>query len=130
MKKNKKTVLLITGAVLSVGVFASLGTAYAIDAMNVVAPMFPALGQVTATSCDTNGVTTAYTYGNTSSNGVKVTSITVSGIDSSCKTTQVEFILNDVVAATYTGPVATNATTITTNIFTGQFSTVRVTLNP
>jgi hypothetical protein len=129
MKKNKK-IILIAGAFLSAMALSSVGTAYAIEMINVTIPVFPALGEATAVGCDTNGVGTTYTYGNSSSNGVKVTGITVSGIDAQCKNTMVEFLQSGVVVATYNSAVTNNASTMTTNIFTGQFNDVRVTLTP
>jgi len=129
MKRNKK-IALIAGAFISAMALSSVGTAYAIEMIDVTIPVFPALGQATAVGCDTNGVGTAYTYGNSSSNGVKVTSITVSGIDGQCKNAMVEFLQSGVVAATYTSAVANNSSTMNTNIFTGQFNDVRVTLTP
>jgi hypothetical protein len=76
-------------------------------------------------------VSTSFAYGNSSKNGVKVNSVTVSGINADCKTTVVEFVDSaDKIIATVSGPVASDASTIATNLWTNEFSTVRVTVNP
>ena len=129
MKKNKKIVL-VAGAFISAVVLSSVGTAYAIEMINVTVPVFPALGEATAVGCDTDGVKTSYTYGNNSSNGVKVTSVTVSEIDAKCKNTTVEFLKSGVITNTYTSAVVNNASTMPTNLFTGQFDDVCVILTP
>ena len=104
--------------------------AYAIAALNVDLPLLPAVGQATAAPCDPDGVKTAFTYGNTSANGVKVTSVTVNGISSECATATVEFVKAGAVIDTYSGPVTAGTFTKATTIFTNQFDDVRVSLLP
>jgi len=130
MQHKKKTTLLIGGSVAGVLLFT--GSAIAISELAVDAPLFPAVGQANASPCDADGVTTAFSYGNTSANGVKVTAANVTGIAAACKTATVEFVKSDAVVpnATYSGPVTNGAASLTTSIFTNQFDTVRVYLQP
>jgi hypothetical protein len=102
----------------------------AIDSLSVQIPFLPAVGESNAQACDSNGVATSYTYGNTSANGIKVTSVTVSDISTDCKTVTVDFMSGETAVATYTGAVTTPSVTLATNIFTNTFTSVRVLLGP
>ena len=73
---------------------------------------------------------TSYTYGNTSSRGIKITSVIVDDISSDCSMVTVDFMNAETVVDTYTAAVAGTATTLTTNIFTDEFTSVRVLLAP
>lgn len=107
------------------------GIAYAIDALDVQLPLLPVVGQAAAQPCDADGVNTSFAYGASSRNGVKVNSVTVTGINADCKTTTVEFLTaSDAIVSTVSGAVSSNATTISTNIWTNDFSSVRVTVSP
>lgn len=128
-RKTRKGVLAII--LVALAAVLSTGAAYAIAAMTVTLPLFPSIGEATAQGCDPDGVSTAFTYGNSSANGVKVTSATVSGIANACTTARVEFIDSaGSVTATYSASVASGSATMTTNIFTNQFNDVRVTVSP
>lgn len=102
----------------------------AFDALDVTVPLLPAVGESNAQACDTDGVSTSYTYGNTSSRGIKVTSVTVDDISSDCLTVTVDFMNGETVAATYTAPVSGISTTLATSLFTDAFTSVRVLLGP
>ena len=102
----------------------------AIDSLSVQVPFLPAVGESNAQACDSDGVTTSYTYGNTSANGIKVTSVTVSDISTDCTTVTVDFMSGETAVATYTGAVTSTAVTLNTNIFTNTFTGVRVLLGP
>ena len=129
MKNNiKRTAIIVVSAFAALGI---AGGAYALGAISVNAPLFPAVGQASAKACDSDGVDTTYTYGNSSAKGVKVLSGTVSGIDSACKTATMEFVdASDVIIKTYSGAVAGGSATVSTNIFTDEFNSVRVILAP
>lgn len=120
--------------VIAVPLFAAVGIAggaYALGAISVSAPLFPVVGQATIEVCDSDGVATTYAYGNSSAKGVKVLSGTVSGIDSACKTATMEFVdSSEEIVKTYSGPVAGGSATLSTNIFTDEFDSVRVILAP
>jgi hypothetical protein len=121
--------LIVLGA--ATAVILLTGSAYALGTINVIAPIFPVVGQADIKVCDSDGVTTSYTYGNSNAKGVRVTSATVSDIDSSCTTTTLEFVDSaDNIVATYTGAVVDKATTVKTSIFTNEFDSVRVVLSP
>lgn len=115
-------------------VFAAIGiagSAYALGAISVSAPIFPVVGQADIQVCDTDGVTTTYTYGNSSAKGVKVESGTISGIDAACKTATMEFVNSaQEIVKKYSGAVAGGSATLTTNIFTDEFDSVRIILAP
>jgi hypothetical protein len=102
----------------------------AIDSLSVQVPFLPAVGESNAQACDSNGVSTAYTYGNTSANGIRVTSVTVADISTDCKTVTVDFMSGETAVASYTGTVTAPSVTLTTNIFTNTFTSVRVLLGP
>lgn len=122
---------LIVIAVPLVAAMGIAGGAYALGAISVSAPLFPVVGQATVKVCDSDGVTTSYTYGNSSAKGVKVESGTVSGIDGACKTATMEFVdVSDVIVKTYSGNVSGGSATVSTNIFTNEFDSVRVILAP
>lgn len=123
--------------VIAVPVVAAVGLAggaYALGAISVSAPIFPVVGQASIEVCDSDGVSTTYTYGNSSAKGVKVESGTISGIDSACKTATMEFVDSSVspekIVKTYRGDVAGGSVTIPTTIFTDEFDSVRVILAP
>ena len=124
----KKLIVIAVPLVAAVGV---AGGAYALGAISVSAPLFPVVGQASVEVCDSDGVSTTYTYGNSSAKGVKVESGTVSGIDGACKTATMEFVnASEVIVKTYSGAVAGGSVTVSTNIFTNEFDSVRVILAP
>jgi len=102
----------------------------AFDSLNVAVPFMPAVGESQAQACDSDGVTTTYSYGNTSQNGIRVTSATVSGISANCSAVTVDFMNGESVVASYTSAVSATSVTLTTNIFTNTFTSVRVLLAP
>lgn len=104
--------------------------ALGISSLNVSIPFLPAVGESTAQACDSDGVTTSFTYGNTSAQGIKITAITVSDISTDCSLVSVDFLSGETVAATYSGSVTGTTVTLTTNIFTNNFTSVRVLLTP
>jgi hypothetical protein len=120
--------------VIAVPVVAALGLAggaYALGAISVSAPIFPVVGQASIEVCDSDGVATTYTYGNSSAKGVKVESGTISGIDSACKTATMEFVdSSEAIVKSYSGAVTSGSATVSTNIFTNEFDSVRVILAP
>lgn len=129
-KKSRRKIAGI-GALTAVGVFAAgAGTAIGLSALTVQVPLLPAVGQGTAQTCDSDGVDTSFTYGNSSKNGVKVTGVTVGKISADCATATVEFVNADSIVATYSGSVSSGAVTLATNIFTNEFNDVRVVLSP
>jgi hypothetical protein len=103
---------------------------FAIDSLSVQIPLLPAVGESTAQACDDDGVSTSYTYGNTSANGIKVTSVTVADISTDCTTVTVDFMNGETTVDSYNGTVGGSSVTLTTNIFTNTFNSVRVLLNP
>ena len=106
-----------------------LGVA-AYDALQVTNPAMPAVGETAVGACDGDGVTTKYTYGSTSNNGVKVTGVTVSGIAADCANGTVGFMKGTTEVATYTGNVTSGSLTLATNVWTNDFTSVRVALYP
>ena len=127
--KNKRRRRVILAG-LCAGLIAVPTAAYAFDALTVDVPSMPAVGESVAGACDTNGVTTTYTYGNTSSNGIKVNSVQVSGIDAKCSNVTVAFMNGSTVVGTYSGPVASGSATLNTLVWTYEFTSVRVALFP
>jgi hypothetical protein len=124
----KRLIVIAVPLVAAVGI---AGGAYALGAISVNAPLFPAVGQATVKACDSDGVDTTYTYGNSSAKGVKVKSATVSGIDSACKTVTLEFVSDpDAIVKTYNDKVTDGSATISTEIFTDEFDSVRVIVAP
>ena len=119
---------------LAVPVFAVVGIAggaYALGAISVDAPIFPVVGQANIEVCDSDGVATTYVYGNSNAKGVRVVSGTVTGINSDCKTATMEFVdSTQAIVATYSGAVTGGSTTVSTNIFTSEFDSVRIVLAP
>lgn len=129
-KRNMKK-LAIIGVAGAAAVFTmGAGTAIGLNALTVQVPFLPAVGQTTAQACDSDGVNTVFTYGNSSNKGVKVTSVTVSGIDANCALAKVEFVESDAIVETYSSSVASGSATMSTNIFTNAFNDVRVVLTP
>lgn len=116
--------------VAGLAVLALPAAAMAFESLNVSVPLMPAVGESDAQACDTDGVTTTYTYGNTSKNGIKVTSATVSGIDPDCLGVTVDFMNGDALVASYTSGVSSTSMTLSTNVFTDTFTSVRVLLAP
>jgi hypothetical protein len=106
-----------------------LGVA-AYDALQVTNPAMPAVGETAVGACDGDGVITTYTYGTTSSNGVKVTGVTVSGIAADCANGTVGFMDGTTEVAAYTGNVVSGSLTLATNVWTNDFTSVRVALYP
>jgi hypothetical protein len=124
--KRRKIALGILAAALLV-IPASV---YAYDALVVENPVMPAVGESVAGACDSDGVTTSYTYGNTSSNGIRVDSITVNGIAAACTNLTVAFMDGSTAVASYSGSVLSGSATLNTNVWTYQFTSVRVALFP
>ncbi|MGA1682557.1 MAG: hypothetical protein ACO4A0_10070, partial [Ilumatobacteraceae bacterium] len=84
------------GLIRGLGIAALIGialpvTALAFDSLNVDLPFLPAVGESAAEACDSDGVATSFAYGNTSSNGIRVTSVTVDGIAANCTNLTVDF---------------------------------------
>lgn len=102
----------------------------AFDSLNVSVPLMPAVGETQARACDTDGVTTSYTYGATSSRGIKVASVTVDGISSNCVAVTVDFMSGETVVASYTAAVSGPSATLATAVWTDTFTSVRVLLGP
>lgn len=116
--------------------YAALGLAlapvavYAYDALNVSIPIMPAVGENAAGACDTNGVSTSYTYGATTNNGIRVSAATVSGIAPECTTGTLSFMNGTTAVATYSGTVTAGTLNLTTSVWTNDFTSVRVALFP
>lgn len=125
---NKRRRILL--AATCIGLIVVPTAVYAYDALTVDVPSMPAVGESTAGACDSNGVTTTYTYGNTSSNGIRVNSVQVSGIDASCTNLTVSFMNGSTVAASYSGAVTSGSATLSTTVWTYEFTSVRVALFP
>ncbi|MEY2966093.1 MAG: hypothetical protein RLY50_143 [Actinomycetota bacterium] len=106
-----------------------LGVA-AYDALQVSNPPMPAVGETAVGACDGDGVSTTYTYGSTSNNGVKVVGVTVSDIAAECANGTVGFMTGTTEVAAYTGNVASGLLTLATNVWTNDFTSVRVALYP
>lgn len=127
-RKSRKTLVIASAALIFL---LTGGVAYGIAALNVTLPLFPSVGQAAAQPCDADGVNTTFTYGNSSANGIKVTSATVSNIAATCQTATVEFVTTSgTVVETKTGPVSSGTATLNVNVWTNDFDDVRVTLNP
>ena len=103
---------------------------YAYDTLTVAVPRMPAVGETAAGACDADGVTTTYTYGATSNLGIKVSGANVTGIAADCTTGTVSFMNGTVTVATYSGTVASGSLILTTNVWTNDFTSVRVALYP
>lgn len=125
--KKRRRVLL---AGLCVGLIVIPTSVYAYDALTVDVPSMPAVGESIAGACDSDGVATSYTYGPTSANGIKVSSVTVSNIDSDCSNLTVAFMNGSTVAGSYSGTITSGSATLTTNVWTYDFTSVRVALFP
>lgn len=126
-KRRKRTK---RGALLGLALLAVPMSAWAYEALNVEVPFMPAVGETSAGACDNDGVTTTYTYGATANNGVKVTGVTVSSIAAGCINGTVSFMNGTTAVATYSGNVASGSLTLSTNIWTNEFTSVRVALYP
>ena len=118
------------GLIVATTVLAGAGTAVALEALNVDIPILPAVGEASARACDSDGVATAFTYGNSSNKGIKVTGVTISQIAADCKRSTVEFVLGGNVVTAVNGTVSGGSSVIATNIFTNEFDSVRVTVQP
>ena len=105
-------------------------TALAFDSLSVGVPLLPAVGESAAEACDSDGVTTSFAYGNTSSKGIKVTAVTVDGIAGDCTDLTVDFMSGETAVASYNGAVVGATTTLTTSVWTDTFTSVRVLLGP
>ena len=103
---------------------------FAYDSLSVSVPSMPAVGETAAGACDPDGVTTTYTYGATSNLGIKVAGATVSGIAAACTNGTISFMNGTTTVATYSGSVASGSMTLTTNVWTNDFTSVRVALYP
>jgi hypothetical protein len=130
IKTNLKKQRRIALALICAGLIVVPSAAYAFDALTVEVPKMPAVGESTAGACDTDGVSTTYTYGATSANGIKVASVQVTGVNASCSNLTVAFMNGTTVVATYSGAVSSGAATLTTNVWTYDFTSVRVALYP
>ena len=102
----------------------------AYDALIVTNPVMPAVGETAVGACDNDGVTTSYTYGTTRTNGVRVNAVQVSNISAACTNGTVSFLNGTTEVAAYTGNVASGALSLNTNIWTNEFTSVRVALYP
>ena len=102
----------------------------AYDALDVTSPVMPAVGETAVGACDKDGVTTSYTYGSTRTNGVRVNAVQVSNISAACTNGTVSFLNGTTEVAAYTGNVASGALSLNTNIWTNEFTSVRVALYP
>jgi hypothetical protein len=125
---NKRRRVAVT--IACIGLIVVPTAAYAIEALTVDVPAMPAVGESVAGACDSNGVTTSYTYGATSSNGIKVSAIEVSGIATGCTNLTVAFMNGSTTVASYSGAVTSGAATLATNVWTNTFTSVRVALYP
>ncbi len=102
----------------------------AYDALTVSNPIMPAVGETAVGACDNDGVSTSYTYGSTRTNGVKVTAVQVSGIAADCANGTVSFLNGTTEVAAYSGNVTAGALNLSANIWTNEFTSVRVALYP
>ena len=102
----------------------------AYDALTVSNPVMPAVGETAVGACDNDGVSTSYTYGSTRTNGVRVTAVQVSNIAANCANGTVSFLNGTTEVAAYTGNVTAGALNLSTNIWTNEFTSVRVALYP
>ena len=102
----------------------------AYEALTVTLPNMPAVGETDAGACDTDGVTTTYTYGATSKNGVKVETAKVTGISTDCTIGTLTFMNGTTAVASYNGTVTAGALNYVTNVWTNEFTSVRVALYP
>jgi hypothetical protein len=127
-KTTRRKRLAIIGTVAALIVLP--GAVYGYDALTVDVPAMPAVGESVAGACDDNGVATTYTYGPTSSNGIKVNAVTVTGVAESCTNLTVAFMNGSTTVATYSGAVSTGSATLSTNVWTSDFTSVRVALYP
>ena len=130
MLKTRNRRIWYTASIATGAVLLGAGGVIALSALSVDVPLFPAVGENQAQACDTDGVTTSFVYGNSSANGMKVTSATVKGIDAKCATATVEFLSAGSPVSSYSANVSAGQATVVTSIFTGQFNDVRVILNP
>jgi len=124
--KNKKRLFVLS--VLTSTILLT-GTVYAIAPLVISSPLFAAVGQNQAVACDTDGVTTSYEYGNSRNNGIKVNSVTVTGVSVDCLVVKVIFV-DGTDETSYTGSNTTGTVTIATNIWTNEFTDFRVVLLP
>lgn len=130
MKKKTRLTAVRRTAFAIVGIAAVPLAVAAYDALNVTNPVMPAVGETAAGACDQDGVTTSYTYGSTRTNGVRVTAVQVSNIAAACTNGTVIFMSGTTEVAAYTGNVASGTLTLTTSIWTNEFTSVRVALYP
>lgn len=128
--RNRRRVAVVAAASAAVVVTVGAGTAIGLNALSVEVPFLPAVGQTTAQACDNDGVTTSFTYGNSSNNGVKVTGVSVSSINANCALATVEFVNSNAIVSAYSASVGSGSATMATNIFTNEFNDVRVVLSP
>lgn len=128
--KSTKKRRRIAAAVVCAALIGVPTAVYAYDALTVDVPKMPAVGESVAGACDNDGVTTTYAYGNTSANGIKVNSITVSGINAACTNLTVAFMDGATTVASYSGSVTAGSATLSTTVWTYQFTSVRVALFP
>lgn len=122
---RRKIAALVFGAALI-----GSGVTYALTALGINTPLFPAVGDQGVNACDEDGVDIAYTYGNASNNGIKVAAVNVTGIAGDCTTGEVYFLNGQTLVDNYSGTVTSNAMSVPTNVWTFDFDTVRVVLFP
>lgn len=118
------------GTLIGLALLAVPMSAWAYDALNVNVPLLPAVGENMAGACDPDGVTTSYTYGPTANNGVKVTGVNVASVAAGCSNGTVSFMNGTTVVASYSGNVSSGALSLTTSVWTNEFTSVRVALYP
>lgn len=123
--RRKRRVFLAT-----LGLAALPALVYAYDTLTVSVPIMPAVGESAASACDADGVSTTYTYGATSNQGIKVSGANITGISESCTAGTLSFMNGTTAVATYSGTVATGALSLSTNVWTNDFTSVRVALFP
>ena len=130
MKKTHKRSI---GKRIALGAFSVAALPLAVaayDALDVTNPVMPAVGESSVGACDKDGVTTSYTYGSTRTNGVRVNAVQVSSIAAACTNGTVSFMNGTTEVAAYTGAVADGTLSLNTNIWTNEFTSVRVALYP
>ena len=129
MKKTRFTVARRTAfAMASLAAIPLAVAAY--DTLTVSNPVMPAVGETAVGACDQDGVSTSYTYGSTRTNGVRVNAVQVSNIAADCANGTVSFLNGTTEVAAYSGNVTAGSLNLSTNIWTNEFTSVRVALYP
>ena len=130
MKKSHRTPLGRRIALAAFSIAAVPVAVAAYDALDVTSPVMPAVGETAVGACDKDGVATTYTYGATNKNGVKVETVKISDIAGECANGTVTFLKDSTAVANYTEKVASGTLSLNTNIWTNEFTSVRVALYP